>query len=52
MANQGSNGGRLPVVSAPCIRVTMAAQTITGRSMATRINLITVAVSPVSVDML
>ncbi|MNM95961.1 hypothetical protein D3C81_1084240 [compost metagenome] len=33
------------------MRVIMAAVTITGRSMATRISLTTVAVSPVSVDM-
>ncbi|MNV95032.1 hypothetical protein D3C71_1898840 [compost metagenome] len=51
-ANHGSNGGRLPVGSAPCMRVIIAAVTITGSSMATRINLTTVAVSPVSVDML
>ncbi|MNF80947.1 hypothetical protein D3C84_632010 [compost metagenome] len=51
-ANIGSSGGLLPVGSAPCMRVTSAAQTITGTSMATRISFTTVAVSPVSVDML
>ncbi|MNP56288.1 hypothetical protein D3C76_1510030 [compost metagenome] len=51
-ANHGSSGGRLPVGSAPCIRVIMAAVTITGSSMATRMSFTTVAVSPVSVDML
>ncbi|MNF13536.1 hypothetical protein D3C80_2154180 [compost metagenome] len=51
-ANQGSSGGRSPVGSAPCMRVIMAATTITGSSMATRISLTTVAVSPVSGDML
>ena len=52
-ANMGSSGGRLSKApSAPCIRVIMAAATITGSSMATRISLTTVATSPVSVDML
>ena len=52
-ANSGSRGGRLPETgSAPCLRVIMAATTITGSSMATRISLTTVATSPVSVDML
>ncbi|MMZ71757.1 hypothetical protein D1872_353350 [compost metagenome] len=51
-ANQGSSGGRLPAGSAPCMRAIIAAQTITGNNIATRINLTTVAVSPVSVDML
>ncbi|MNV95029.1 hypothetical protein D3C71_1898810 [compost metagenome] len=51
-ANHGNNGGRLPVGSAPCMRVIIAAVTITGSNMATRISFTTVAVSPVSVDML
>ncbi|MCY1453174.1 hypothetical protein D9M71_701500 [compost metagenome] len=51
-ANHGNSGGRLPVGSAPCMRVIIAAVTITGSSIATRISLTTVAVSPVSVDML
>ncbi|MNP66068.1 hypothetical protein D3C76_1617220 [compost metagenome] len=51
-ANQGSSGGRLLPGSAPRARVISAAQRITGSSMATRINLTTVALSPVSGDML
>ena len=51
-ANHGNSGGRSPPDSTPCIRVIIAAQTMTGSNIATRINFTTVAVSPVSVDML
>ncbi|MDT4827231.1 hypothetical protein FQZ97_605710 [compost metagenome] len=51
-ANQGNSGGRLLPGSAPRMRVIMAQQRITGSSMATRISLTTVALSPVSCPML
>ncbi|MCY1373294.1 hypothetical protein D9M69_605590 [compost metagenome] len=51
-ANHGSSGGRLLPGSAPRTRVIMAAQRITGSSIATRISFTTVALSPVSWDML
>ena len=50
-ANQGSSGGYF-ASAAKRERDTVTANTITGSSMATRISLMTVAVSPVSFDML
>ncbi|MOA45433.1 hypothetical protein D3C78_1678290 [compost metagenome] len=50
-ANHGSSGGRLLPGSTPRARVIIAAQRITGSSIATRISLTTVALSPVSWDM-
>ena len=52
-ANHGSSGGRsVSAESPPAARVISAATTITGNSMATRISFTTVAVSPISGDML